>query len=169
MQFGFKGEVMKRIREFEKLKNVSSFVTFLSTIQRGKGLVPRSFSLLFDFRTTLGLNRYFVLFLETTCIYDIYEVSHREKIFEARKPNRHVPCSSCSFCGCWNLHNFLSSRFYKEDVILLDNSNQIQTIFNPPPDPNAPPPDDFKTEILRLRSVIRFMDGTTVRVSQVCF
>ncbi len=97
---------------------------------------------------------------ETLCVYDVYEVTRREKLYEGRKPNRQLPCTFCGLCGCWNLHNFLSSRVYKEDVILLDNNNSIEAICSS---------EDFKTEILKLKSVIRFMEGTTIRVSRkVC-
>lgn len=84
-------------------------------------------------------------------------MTRREKLYEGRKPNRQLPCT---FCGCWNLHNFLSSRIYKEDVILLDNNNSIEAICSS---------EDFKSEILKLKSVIKFMEGTTIRVSRkVC-
>lgn len=92
---------------------------------------------------------------ETLCVYDVYEVTRREKLYEAHKPNRQLPCN-CTFCGCWSIQNFLTTRFYKEDVVLLDN-NSISI--------EATASEEFKTEILKLRSVIRFMDGTTIHVN----
>ncbi|CAL8126938.1 unnamed protein product [Orchesella dallaii] len=115
------GDIFKRIREFDKLKDVNGFVTFLSAVQN-----------------------------ETLHVYDVYELTKREKLYEGRKPNRRLPCT---LCGCWNVHNFLSSRLYKEDVILLDNMQATS--------------EEFSSEILRLRTVIRFMDGSTLRGTDV--